>query len=299
MKRQLALLMALVGSAILGADAAAQQAAPDFSGIWTHPYWPGFDPPLSGQGGIVNKARTPNGVGDSDKLMGDYESPILKPNAAEVLRRLGEISKSGVTFPTPANQCWPQPVPYILWTIGIQFLQQKDKITILYSNPDHETRQVRMNAKHPQRVTPSLYGDSVGHYEGDTLVIDTVGIRTTRPFAMVDVYGTPYSEALHVVERYRFVDEAAAKLAERRTLKENIAIPNNDSGLNIDPNYHGKALQLEFTVEDDGVFTKPWSASMTYRRAAGAWPEFVCSENQHQYYADKDAQVPRAEKPDF
>jgi len=210
-----------------------------------------------------------------------------------------EVLKSGVTFPTPANQCWPEPVPYILWTIGIQLLQQKDKITILYSNPDHETRQVRMNATHPKRVTPSLYGDSVGHYEGDTLVIDTVGVRTTRPFAMVDVYGTPYSEALHVVERYRFVDETAAKLAEQRTLKENIAIPTNDSGLIIDPNFHGKALQLEFTVEDDGVFTKPWSASMTYRRAAGAWPEFVCSENQHEYYRGKDSQVPRAQKPDF
>ena len=280
-------------------QAAGQQSAPDFSGIWTHPYWPGFDPPVSGTPGIVNKARRPDGVGDSDQLMGDYESPILKPNAAEVIRRLGEISKSGVTFPTPANQCWPQPVPYILWTIGIQLLQQKDKITILYSNPDHERREVRMNATHPARVTPSLYGDSVGHYEGDTLVIDTVGVRTTRPFAMVDVYGTPYSPALHVVERYRFVDEAAAKLAEQRTLKENIAIPTNDSGLIIDPNYRGKALQLEFTVEDPGVFTMPWSASMTYRRAAGAWPEFVCSENQHEYYAGKNSEVPQAAKPDF
>ena len=102
-----------------------------------------------------------------------------------------------------------------------------------------------------------------------------------------------------MVERYRLVDEAAAKAAEQRTLKENIAIPNNDSGLTIDSNYHGKALQLEFTVEDEGVFTKPWSASMTYRRAAGGWPEFVCSENTHKYYAGKDSLVPRAQKPDF
>jgi hypothetical protein len=43
----------------------------------------------------------------------------------------------------------------------------------------------------------------------------------------------------------------------------------------------------------------PWSASMTYRRASGAWPEAVCSENTHEYYAGKDSEVPRAERPDF
>jgi hypothetical protein len=93
-----------------------------------------------------------------------------------------------------------------------------------------------------------------------------------RPFAMVDVYGTPYTDSLHVVERYRLIDREAAIEAHARTGKENISIPNNDSGLIIDAGYPGKALQLEFTVEDDGVFTMPWSASMTYRRAAGAWP---------------------------
>jgi hypothetical protein len=62
----------------------------------------------------------------------------------------------------------------------------------------------------------------------------------------------------------------------RRT---SVFLTNNDSGLIIDAGYPGKALRLEFTVDDDGVFTMPWSATMTYRRAAGAWPEFVCSEN--------------------
>jgi hypothetical protein len=274
-------------------------ANPDFSGIWTHPYWPGFDPPLSGPGPVVNKSRMPNGVGNSDQLVGDYTNPILKPQAAEIIKRHGEISLAGVTYPTPANQCWPQPVPYILWTIGIQMLQQPGKITILYSNPYHESRQVRMNQAHPARVTPSWYGDSVGHYEGDTLVIDTVGIKNLRPFAMADVYGTPYTEALHVVERYRLVDDAAAKESEARTLKENIPIPFNDSGLIVDPNNRDKALQLQFTVEDKGVFTMPWSASMIYRRASGAWPEFVCSENTHEYYAGKESEVPRADRPDF
>jgi hypothetical protein len=285
-----------------GATAGATQSAvsiPDFAGVWTHPFWPGFDPPLSGAGPVVNKSRLPSGTGNSNQLVGDYTNPILKPNAAEIVKQHGEISKTGVGYPTPANQCWPQPVPYILWTIGVQMLQQPDKITILYSNPDHEVRQVRMNQTHPAHVTPSWYGDSVGHYEGDTLVIDTVGVKSLRPFAMADIYGTPYTEAMHVVERYRLVDYEAAKEAEVRTLKENVAIPMNDSGLIVDPNDKGKALQLEFTVEDENVFTKPWSASMTYRRALGGWPEFACSENQHQYYAGKDAEVPRADKPDF
>ena len=274
-------------------------SAPDFSGIWTHPFWPGFDPPVSGPGPVVNKVRTASGIGNSDQLVGDYSNPILKPQAAEVVKKHGEISLTGVTYPTPANQCWPQPVPYILWTIGVQMLQQPDKITILYSNPDHEVRRVRMNQRHPAKLTPSWYGDSVGHYEGDTLVIDTVGIKSGRPFAMADVYGTPYSKALHVVERYRLVDDETAKAAEARTRKENLYIPVNDSGLAVDPGYKGKALQLQFTVEDKGVFTMPWSASMIYRRATGGWPEFACAENTHEYYAAKESEVPRAAKPDF
>jgi hypothetical protein len=282
-----------------GSDTQSTASIPDFSGIWAHPYWPGFDPPPSGPGPVVNKLRLPSGIGNSDQLTGDYTNPILKPEAAAIVKKYGEISATGVTYPTPANQCWPQPVPYILWTIGVQLLQQKDKVTILYSNPDHEVRQVHMNQPHPARMIPSLYGDSVGHYEGDTLVIDTVGIRTNRKFAMVDVYGTPYSRSLHVVERYRLVDDDVAKQAEARTRKENLPIPFNDAGLTVDSDYKGKALQLEFTVDDRGVFTMPWKAGMIYRRAAGAWPEAACAENRNEYYAGKESEVPRADKPDF
>jgi hypothetical protein len=304
----LAALAAAVAAPALGQTAApavgaanTQSAAsvPDFSGVWTHPFWPGFDPPLSGPGPVVNRSRLRNGVGNSNQLVGDYTNPILKPQAADVVRKHGEISLRGVTYPTPANQCWPQPVPYIFWTIGVQMLQQPDQVTILYSNPDHEFRHVRLNQPHPAKVTPSWYGDSVGHYEGDTLVIDTVGIKSTRPYAMVDIYGTPYTEGLHVVERYRLVDYEAAMEAQERTRKENVSIPNNDSGLTVDTSYKGKGLQLVFTVEDDGVFTMPWSATMTYRRASGAWPEFVCAENIREYYYNKDSEVPRADKPDF
>jgi hypothetical protein len=285
-----------------GASAGATQGAPvsvpDFTGVWAHPSWPGFDPPLAGPGPVVNRSRTPSGVGNTRQFVGDYTNPILKREAAEIVKKHGEISLAGITYPTPANQCWPQPLPYIFWNIGMQVLQSPDRVTFLYFF-DHEVRQIRLNGSHPAQVTPSWYGDSVGHYEGDTLVIDTVGIKSSRPFAMVDVYGTPYTNALHVVERYRLVDYQTAVAAQELGQKENPRILVNDSGLTVDPAYKGKGLQLEFRVEDDNVFTTPWSATMTYLRAVGEWPEYVCSENTNVYYSGRGNTVPHADRPDF
>jgi hypothetical protein len=57
---------------------------------------------------------------------------------------------------------------------------------------------------------------------------------------------------------------------------------------------------LQFIVEDEGVFTTPWSATATYRRPlATEWQELVCAENTHEYYAGKNTSVPRADKQDF
>ena len=284
------------------ASSATSSAAsvPDFSPfIWAHPSL-GFESPVSGPGPVVNKSRTPKGESNFNQLVGDYNNPILKPHAAEIVKKRGEISLSGLAFPDPDNQCTYQPVPYIFWNFEIQMLQQPDKITILY-NHDHEFREVRMNQPHPGHVTPSAHGDSVGHYEGDTLVIDTVGIKV-GPYTMIDRFGTPYTEALHVVERYRLLDYEAAKEAQERGQKEWPPVP----AYPIDPDYKGKGLQLEFTVEDDGVFTVPWKGTITYRRALRKiWDERICAENVqeyyagHQYYSDKDARVPTADKPDF
>jgi hypothetical protein len=174
----------------------------------------------------------------------------------------------------------------------MQMLQQPHQITILYVS--YEVRHVRMNESHPARVTPSWYGDSVGHYEGDTLVIDTVGIETDRPLAMVDLFGTPYTEALHVVERYRLIDYEAAKEGLERDTKENFQL---DVGW-IDRTYKGKHLQLQFPVKDEGVFTIPWSATITYRPDSNKWREMACAENPR-WYPGKDALIPRADKPDF
>src|ERR1700682_1537803 len=177
---------------------------PDFSGVWRHGSLPWFEPPESGPAPVTNRSRR-NGVSNYDQLVGDYTNPILKPWAAEVVKKYGEISLAGITFPSPSNQCWPGPVPYIFKHGAMQMLQQPDKITILY-NEDHEIRWVRLNQPHPAQLAPSWHGDSVAHYEGDTLVIDTVGVKTDRPFPMIDLFGTPYTKSLHIVERYRLRD---------------------------------------------------------------------------------------------
>jgi hypothetical protein len=183
-------------------------------------------------------------------------------------------------------------VPFIYKNFALQLLQEPNQITMLYEQ-DHEVRRVRMNQSHPAKVTPSWYGDSVGHYEGDTLVIDTVG-QKSGPFAMLDLYGTPYTKALHVVERYRLIDYEDAKEGLDRDAKENFRA----GAGNIDRSYRGKHLQVRYTVEDEGVFTTSWSATVTYGRGNTEWPEIACAENPHVYYS-KDEAVPTADKPDF
>jgi hypothetical protein len=272
---------------------AAQGAAsvPDFTGVWNHPSLPWFEPLASGPRPVTNRSRK-NGVSNYDQLVGDYTNAILQPWAAEVVKKYGEISLAGVTYPNPSNQCWPEPPPFIFKHVGMQLFQRPDRITILYSG-DHDIRRVRMNQPHPAQVTPSWFGDSVGHYEGDSLVIDTVGIRTDRPFAMIDLFGTPYTKALHVVERYRLISSEEAKDGLERDAKENMRIGD------ISRSRRGKYLQIHLTVEDEGVFTVPWSATMTYGRGADEWTENVCAENIHEYYYNKNSDVPTASKPDF
>jgi hypothetical protein len=308
--------LALLACAPFAAHAASPGAIPDFSGIWAHLNFPDMEPPLSGPGPIKNLSRVtaevartlapyngsaasvapPNGISNLSELVGDYRNPILKPEAAEIVWQHGEISKRDIPYPTPSNQCWPGGVPFVFWNIGMQMLQEKDKVTILYTN-DHEVRHVRLNAQHPEKIVPSWYGDSVGHYEGDTLVIDTVGIKV-GPFAMLDMYGTPHTDALHVVERYRLLDNAAANESEERGQRENFRLQASDTGLARNTNDKGPGLLMEFTVEDPGVFTTPWSGRLTYRRPLGQWLEFACADSTIDHVG-REIKLPTAERPDF
>ena len=290
-----AIAVSVAASAFFIVSASAAPA-PDFSGIWAHPFLTGFEPPESGPGPVLNRSRRPDGAGNFQQLVGDYTNPILKPHAAEIVKKHGEMSLAGIGYPTPSNQCWPGGVPYVFWDFLLQMFQQQDHITMVYRQ-GNEVRRVRMNESHPAVVTPSWYGDSVGRYEGDTLVIDTVGIRK-GPFPMLDMYGTPFSEKLHVVERYRLVDYDDAKDEIERNQKENFQ-PGAGNGAEFDPSYRGKVLQLHFTVEDEEVFTMPWTATITYRPNIGSWTEQICAENRREYYNNRDSAVPADDTPDF
>src|SRR6201992_1127847 len=87
---------------------------PDFSGIWRHGNLPWFIPPASGPGPVTNLSREKDtGGSDYNQLVGGYKSPLLQPWAGEVVKKKGELSLAGITFPSPSNTCWPEPVPYL------------------------------------------------------------------------------------------------------------------------------------------------------------------------------------------
>jgi hypothetical protein len=273
---------------------------PDFSGTWAHPFLNGLEPPLSGPGPVRNRVRgrgSRAGASSIDQLVGDYTNPILQPWAAEVVKKLGERSLAGEAYPTPRNQCWPEQVPFVFINYGMHLIQTPGKITILYPF-DHQFRQVRLNQPHPVDVTPFWYGDSVGHFEGDTLVIDTVGIKV-GPYSMIDWFGTPFTAALHLVERYRLLDYEDTMKAIAWGAKEHFQNDTPYNGPAVDQSYKGKGLQMLLKVVDEGAFTMPWSAAITFRRSSEEWRERVCAENIREYYAGKDTPIPRADKPDF
>src|SRR6516165_1265466 len=253
---------------------------PDFTRAWTHPGFPWFEPPASGPGPITNLTRWAGqgradvggslalppskvGISDYDQLVGDYNSPILQPWAAAVVKRHGEMSLAGITYPNPSNQCQPSPMPFIYKLQTMQMIQQPDRVTLLYGGYNNEVRRVRLNEPHRSPLKPSWYGDSVGHYEGDTLVIDTVGIKTDRKYAMLDLFGTPYTDKLHIVERYRLRSYDEVKDAIERNKNENWWFQGDAWTRHRDE----KFLQAHVTVEDEGVFTTPSTATLTYAPA--------------------------------
>jgi hypothetical protein len=244
--------------------------------------------------------RKQDGTIDDDLArVGNYTNPILRPEAAAVLKQRGEYSQTGLSIPDMHNQCWSEPPPFTLTIeLEMRLLQTKDEVVIVYVN-GQSTRHVRLNAQHPANLKPSWLGDSVGHYEGDTLVVDTVGIKT-GPFSTLDRYGTPFSEKIHVVERYRLIDGKIAADAVRKhrlSFTKANALPRFDGyGAEIDQ-APAKGLQVEVAVDDPGTFTKPWSGLVTYLPESG-WPEMICAENTLEL-TGPPRKVPVADKPDF
>jgi hypothetical protein len=293
-------LILLLGTAMSAAiPAAAAGATPDFSGPWGRNMF-NFEPPDSGPGPIVNLRRLGAYAGytavdgDPIPLVGDYSNPILRPEAAAVVKRNGEYSESGHDVPDPSNQCGAYSLPYLYSiSVGLQMIQRKEDIVILYAQ-NAQVRHVRLNSGHPRDLKPTPMGDSIGHYEGDTLVIDTIGIKL-EPYTVVDRFGTPQSEAMHVVERYRLIDAKEAQAA----LDRQLSVVGTTGPMAPDRNYD-KALRIELKVEDPQIFTTPWNANVTYRKVIRGYNEGACAENNVDMFHLGDLKhVPTANRPDF
>ena len=130
--------------------------------------------------------------------------------------------------------CWPSGVPaFNLYVVlPTYFIQTPTKI-VMISQQDNQVRHIYLNVPHSANPTPSWNGESVGHYEGDTLVVDTIGMNE-RTF--VDNFRTPHTTQLHVVERFRMIDD-------------------------------GKRMEVHITVDDPGAYTTTWTAIQRFRRS--------------------------------
>ena len=287
------------------ADMAAA-ATPDLSGVWARNSF-NFESPASGPGPLRNLMRLgkngsqlisgPGGGGDPVPLVGDYTDPILKPHAAEIVKRKGELSASGRDIPDPSNQCADYSPPFMLqMQQRLEIIQRANEIVFIYVQDD-QVRHAPLNEKHPAKVTPSPSGHSIAHYEGDTLVIDTVGIEL-KPYTVVDRFGTPQSEAMHVIERYRLIDADEARAAQARHEQVAGRAGGQEGNYSFDP-AEKKGLQIQVTVDDPNIFTKHWTGNLTYRRTRAPWEERVCAENNTDVLHQGFEHVPTAEKADF
>jgi hypothetical protein len=258
-----------------------------------------FEGMPSGPQPLRNLSRLPSGKANAGQLVGDFRNPILTPEAAAVVKRKGELAIAGKGFPNSQDQCRPMAPPFAFaMQLGFAVLPTTDGNIVVVYDQNMNVRHIRMNDTHPANLLPSPMGDSVGRWEGDTLVIDTVGIKTDA-FTSVDRFGTPQSESMHVVERYRLIDGALAKaqVEKYETNEGTVGGGNRVAGYNPDTSLKG--LQLEVTLEDPKVFTAPLTARVTYRRLISDWQESVCADNPVEHYKDEWIGLPIADQPDF
>jgi hypothetical protein len=206
------LLAGGIAAAFTVASAAAQTASPpDFSSNFTS--WAagiGVDfTPVEGSPSPLRQDPAhpfvPNGTGRQPTYrIADLSNPNLKQWAKDIMKKDNDEVIAGKIAFTPRQSCMPAGVPgFILYGGGaVRFLQTPKEVTMIFDG-DMQVRHVYMDVPHSANVKPSWYGESVGHYEGDTLVVDTIGQNTKT---VVDAYRTPHSDKLHVVERWRMVD---------------------------------------------------------------------------------------------
>jgi hypothetical protein len=233
-----------------------------------------FIPPPDGPGPIVSDPAHPYisfykwRTNPSPAFrVADLTNPILQPWVKERLKKVNERALSGKVVSIPKERCWPVGVPafLLLPATPVYFIQTPREVLMIWTQ-DHQVRRVSLNVPHSAGIKPSWFGESIGRYEGDTLVVDTIG-HSTRTF--VDNYQTPHTDALHVVERFRMIDG-------------------------------GKTLEVKAHVEDPGAFTTPWDAVQRYGRVKqGPLPEMACAENNDDYFHHGLDPMPHADTPDF
>ena len=269
-----ALLICAAAAAPIYASAQSQANVPDLSGLWARVAVKGevtFDPIPGAPGGQpIERVWTP-GPDIEEIVSGNYDNPILQPWAREIVKANTDSEIALVHVHEADDLCWPVGLPQIInLREPVRFIQTKDRVHIIYQR-DHLVRRVYMNQKHSDGPTPSSFGESIGRYEGDALVIDTIGLKAHRT-SVLDNYGTPHTDKLHVEERYRVI--------------------NDDKG---------KGLEVKFRVEDPGTFTMPWSGMAIYRpNRDNQMFEVVCAENQREFDETSTLHgIPEARTPPF
>jgi hypothetical protein len=266
------------GAALWPAHAAEGGAVPNFtpdrSAAWVpdRPTGDDFLPPASGPGPVMSdrdRPYVPNGVGRQPTYrIADLTNPILKPWVIDQMKKANDAVLAGKVPYITRERCWPAGVPgYTVYTRvqPIYFLQTPKKVLII-NELNAQVRHIYMNVPHTANPKPSWYGESVGRYEGDELIIDTIGLNDKT---FVDNYRTPHTNAIHVVERIKMIEE-------------------------------GKTLQAVVTVDDPGAFNMPWSAIQRWRRVSDrSITETICAENNFSFFNYDVVPIPQADKQDF
>jgi len=272
------LLVSVSAAAMLGAAAVSAQTAaggkapvPDFSSgeVGWIAQGVNFQMPPDGPHQVVNDPKypfKPPGRGEAPTWrVADLTNPILQPWARDELKKRNDRILGGGTGYTRQVSCWPMGTPaFLLYPAQPLYVVQGPKEVLLIAQMDNQVRHIYLDVPHSKTVKPSWYGESVGHYEGDTLVVDTIGMNDQT---WIDNYRTPHSDKLRVTERFHIVND-------------------------------GKTLQVDVRVEDTGAFTMPWNTVQRYDRVQqGSLAEFPCAENNYNL-GELDA-MPEAKKPDF
>ena len=193
-----------------------------------------------GAGGLAQSTNTPPRV--ANVKLPPPEPPPYKPEFVKKVREA--FDRRGID--EPMARCYPPGVPRttVLGLFPMQIVQTPTTVVLLFE-VFGVFRVIPINGKHPDDADPSFSGDSVGRWEGDTLVVDVTNFNDKTWLSAV---GTLHSEKLHVVERYTRLDE--------------------------------NTIQYSATMEDPDVFTKPWTTHSTIMLRPGMrLREYVCAEN--------------------